>query len=209
MNSKGPRGTRRGGRKQGLGGRSSNRPPPFVPTMSLSHRFRFTNGSNAGTFVITRAQLLNLVSMATTAVTTVRVFQGVRLKQIEIWANPTALGAPPNTLSVEWLGNNGPSTIHSDNSMGVLPAHVRTKPPARSSAQWWTLSNFDETDQLFSLVLPADCVIDVTMELRLVENEAPIAGDIPAGASVGQLYGDYLDGLASGKLSPVGYIPLP
>jgi hypothetical protein len=71
------------------------------------------------------------------------------------------------------------------------------------------LSGQQENDLLFELVLPANCVIDVTVELRFVEAEAPTAGDVPAGAVLGTLYGDYLDGIGSGKLSPVGYNVIP
>jgi len=209
MNRKRTPRARRGGRQQGLGGSSNLIPPPFVPTISLNHKFRFTNGANTGAYAITRAQLLNLVLYTPTAVTSVRLFQGVRLRKIEIWANPTALGAPPTVLNLEWLGENGPSTLISDTTMGVRPAHVLSKPPARSSAQWWSQSGQQETDVLFSMLLPANCVIDVSLDLRLVETEGTTAGDVPAGAGVGQLYGDYLDGLASGKLAPVAYNPLP
>jgi hypothetical protein len=68
-------------------------------------------------------------------------------------------------------------------------------------------SNVNEV--LFALTVPANTVIDVRMDLRLVEAEAPTAGDVPTGATLGQLYGNYLDGLSSGKLTPVGYTVLP
>lgn len=197
--------SRRGGR--GLGG--ALQPPPFVPTLSLSHRFRFTNTGNSGTFDVTRAQLLNLLLYTPTASTSVRLFQAVRLKKVDIWANPPALGAAPTSVQIEWFGENSPTTIVSDTTMGVRPAHVSSTPPSSSSNRWWSVSGFSETDKLFQLTLPADCVVDVTAELRLVDNEAPTAGDVPSGATVGQLYGDYLDGLASGKLVPIGYVTLP
>jgi hypothetical protein len=59
------------------------------------------------------------------------------------------------------------------------------------------------------LAIQANSVIDITLELRFVETESPTAGDVPTGATIGQLYGDYLDGLTSGKLAPEGYIALP
>jgi len=183
--------------------------PPFIPTIKFSHKFRFVNGTNNGTFTITRAQLLNLVLVAPTTTTSTRIFEAVRLRMVEIWANPVALGSAPTTISLEWLGPYGPSTVVSDISMGVSPAHIRTSPPAASSDQWWCMSGFNETDDLFTMILPADCVIDVAVDVRLVEQEAPTAGDFPTGASVGQTYGDYLDGLSSGKLVPVGFTVLP
>jgi hypothetical protein len=184
-------------------------PPPFRPTMSLSHKFRFTNGANAGTYAISRKNVLNLLLTATSAVTTVRTFSAARLKYVEVWSNPTALGTAPPAVAIEWFGENSPSTVISDTSMGVRPAHVRAKPPPNSSNKWWSMSGFSETDTLFELSLSANCVIDVVMDVRLVEMESPVAGDIPAGAGLGQVYGDYLDGIASGSLAPVGFTVLP
>jgi hypothetical protein len=210
MNSKGSRGPRRGGRKQGLGGgRTRLQPPPFIPTLSLVHKFRYVNGANSGNFNITRGNILNQVLVATTAATTVRIFQAMRLRSVEVWSNPVALGAAPNSLQLEWLGENSPSTAINDSGMGVRPAHVVSSPPPSSSNRWWSISGTSETDVLFNLNIPTDCVIDVVCECRLVESETPTAGDIPAGATVGQVYGDFLDGLASGKLAPIGFIQLP
>jgi len=153
--------------------------------------------------------LLNLVLVTPTAVTSVRLFEGVRLKRLELWTQPVALGSPASNLSVEWLGENGPSTVVSDTSIGVSPAHIRTRPPPCSSSQWWCMSGQQESDGLFTLNLPANSTIDVILDVRFVETENPTAGDIPAGAGIGQLYGDYLDGISSGKVIPIGYTVLP
>jgi hypothetical protein len=187
----------------------SIRVPQYVPTISLSHKFRFNSGSNTGGFSITRKNLLNLLLVATSATTTARLIEGVRLRLVEMWTNPVALGASPTSLQLEWFGENSPSTLISDVSMGVNPAHVRAEPPTSSSNQWWSMSGNQETDPLFSISVPANTIIDVAVELRLVESETPTAGDVPAGATLGQLYGDYLDGLPSGKLAPDGYTALP
>jgi len=184
-------------------------PPPFVPTVSLSHRFRFTSGTNTGVFTITRASLLNLLVVATSATTSVRLLEAIRLRGVEIWTNPSALGAAPSNLQLEWLGENGPSTVISNISMGVRPAHIRTQPPPRSSAQWWSMSGQQESDNLFVITVGANSVIDLTVDMRFVEQEAPVAGETPAGATLGQLYGDYLDGVISAKLLPIGLNALP
>jgi hypothetical protein len=94
--------------------------------------------------------------------------------------------------------------------MGVLPAHIRCIPPPRSSNQWWSMSGTDETDVLFEMdAIPPNTFIDVTVELRLVETENPTAGDVPAGAILGRLYGDYLDGITGSLCQPVGFTALP
>jgi len=200
---------RRTGKRGRRGGGGLGHIPPFTPTIKFSHKFRFVNGTGSGTYTITRAQLLNLVVVTPSAITSARIFEAVRLKNVEVWSNPSALGSAPTTLSLEWLGPYGPSTVVSDTSMGVSPAHIRTSPPKSSSDMWWCMSGFNESDQLFTLILPADCVIDVTLDVRLVEQESPTAGDTPAGATIGQLYGSYLDGFPSKVLVPVGYTVLP
>jgi hypothetical protein len=185
------------------------RVPQYVPTISLSHKFRYNSGANSGGFSITRARLLNLLQVATSAITTVRLIEGIRLRSVSMWTNPVALGMSPAALQLEWFGENSPSTLVSDISMGINPACIRTKPPRLSSSQWWSLSGSQETDPLFSITVPANTIIDIVVDLRLVESEAPTAGDVPAGAVLGQLYGNYLDGIASAKLSPDGYAVLP
>lgn len=152
---------------------------------------------------------MNLLLVAPTAITTVRIMQAIRLKSVEVWTNPVALGSAPTDVKLEWLGENSPSTLIEDVSMGIRPAHIFAVPPPSTSNKWWSISGGSETDVLFKLYLMANSVIDVTCDCRNVDDEAPTAGDVPAAASIGQLYGDYLDGLTSGKLLPVGYIVLP
>jgi hypothetical protein len=180
-------------------------PPQFVPTLALAHKFRFID-STGGSYTITRASLLNLIVTATSAITTVRSLEAVRLISVRMWGSPS--GATIETISIEWLGENSPSTLISDSSMGVRPAHVHTSPPPTSSNQWWSISGSQETDDLFVIVTSVGTVLDISVEIRLVESEAPTAGPIPAGASLGQAYGVPLDGLG-GNLKPVGFVNLP
>jgi hypothetical protein len=180
-------------------------PPPFVPTLALTHKFRFID-STGGSYTITRASLLNLIVTATSAVTTVRSLEAVRLISVKMWGSPS--GATVETSSIEWLGENSPSTLISDSSMGVRPAHISTRPPPSSSNQWWSMSGSLETDDLFVIVTSVGTVLDISVEIRLVESEAPTAGPVPAGASLGKVYGVPLDGLG-GNLIPVGFVNLP
>lgn len=184
------------------------RPPAFVPTLRLSHKFRFQNAAGS-TVSITRKNLLNLIQVATSATTTIRVIEGIRLRSLELWVNPVALGSTPSTAQIEWAGENSPSTVVSDTSMGVLPVHIRTTPPPSSSNRWWSMSGSQETDVLFTIAVPANSVLDVIVEIRTVEQEAPVAGDIPVGAVLGTTYGNYLDGIAGAAWAPVGWTVLP
>jgi hypothetical protein len=193
--------------RAGRSGRIS--PPQFVPTIGVTHRFRFNSGSNSGTYSITAQRLLNFMQIATSAVTAVDIIQAIKLSSVELWTNPQALGADPTSVSLEWnSSSNSPSILISDTSMGVRPAHIRCTPPINSSASWWWVQG-GAGAELFKLVVPANTIIDVVMELRVVDTDTPSAGDTPAGATIGQMYGGYLDGLTSGMLAPIGLTPIP
>jgi hypothetical protein len=56
------------------------------------------------------------------------------------------------------------------------------------------------------MFVEVETIIDVEMELRFVDNEGPTAGDVPAGAALGKLYYDYLDGIVSHQLVPFGTV---
>lgn len=204
------KGKKRTGRRGNPASGNAMTLPPFIPTIQTSHRFRFVNGANGGSFSISDVMLFRLLEVAATATTAFNIIQAWRLKRVEIWSNPPALGAPPTTCSVEWNGDNAPSIAVSDTTMGVRPAHVSCRPPPQSLAQWWHASGLDvDATTQFSLFLPIDSVVDVVLDLRFKDTEAPTAGEAPGAATAGQLYGNYLDSKASGKLLPVGYTVLP
>jgi len=206
---------RRGGnsarrRRDGSGSQGDGimaHPPMFTPTVCSQHTFRFTT-SSAISSSITRKNLLNLLLVATSAVTTVRPIQAIRLKAVEMWVEPLSLGSAGATGNIEWLGENSPSLLLSDTSVALSPAHVRSNPPPSSSNRWWSISGSLETDVLFKVAASNDCTIDVRVELRFVDDEAPTAGDIPAGATLGQWYYNLLDGIG-GSIPPIGGNQLP
>jgi len=127
-----------------------------------------------------------------------------------MWCNPLALGSASDAIQLEWIGSYAPSTVVSDQTMGVSPAHFRTSPPKNSNADWWTNSGgSNEGVDMFILTYPASgCIVDVTLDCRMVESEAPTAGDNGAGLTLGQVYGDYLDGIGTAILAPVGLVVL-
>jgi len=71
------------------------------------------------------------------------------------------------------------------------------------------MSGTDESDPLFTIIAPAESVVDVAVTLRIVDNEVATAGSVPTLANVGQVYYDYLDGIQSGTWAPVGVAILP
>jgi len=208
-NNQGPRATRRGGRQLGGGGRrmrSAGGPPEFISTPSVGKTFRFTNATAVVSLPITRNMLLNLMTVATTTTNQARIFDAVKLKRVRCWGEPPALGSAPTSLQVEWLGNQAPSTIHSDTAIGVRPAFVDTRPPLDSSDRWWSISGTNGSEVLFNYTGPAGSIVDVMLSFRLNDDEAAIFGEAgtAAGATIGVMYYNYLDGFASKKLAPVG-----
>lgn len=126
-----------------------------------------------------------------------------------MWTNPTALGSAPAQLSIEWNSTNAPSTIISDVTMGVRPAYVTSRPPKLSSSEWWSLTASNGSEELFEITVPVDTIIDVLVDIRFVDNQEDSAnGDNPTGATPGVMYYNYLDGLTSGKLTPVGGVTI-
>jgi hypothetical protein len=183
------------------------RPPPFVSTLSFKHKFRFYSATAVSSLPITRLNMLNLYLNTPTATSSVRILAAVRLLSVEAWSPPASL--PSTTeLDIEWVGSYAPSTIKSDSSMGVLPAHIHTSPPKDSSAAWWSIVGSNESEQLLLLTAAAETVWDVYCELRFVENEGPSAGDVPAGATPSKIYFNYLDGITTTKLAPVGGVSI-
>jgi len=204
------RGVRRGRRRNRASLTSQGNslgPPEFTPTILSNHKFRFSNAIST-VATITRKNLLDLVVVAITATTSGRIIEGIRLKKVEVWTQPAVLGSANLTSSIEWIGENSPSIVHSDTTMGIRPAHVLTRPPPSSSNRWWSMSGFQEIDDLFTITAGAESITDVSVAIRFVEMESPTAGPIPVGATPGQMYGVPLDGIA-GNLGMTGFIQLP
>lgn len=102
----------------------------------------------------------------------------------------------------------GPTNRKSDVSMGVTPAHVRWNPAPLSVADLWYEAGA-VSQGLFTITYPADCIVDVTIDYIMQCDDPAIVGPVPAGASVGVIYGVPLDGLIPGHFQPVDYIALP
>jgi hypothetical protein len=114
----------------------------------------------------------------------VRLFESVKLKQVEMWnCNNTNTA---HTISLEWLrtfpfGNK--TSIHTDTALGsAVAAHVIVRPPKDSYAHVW-LSGSDEPKPLFTLNLCYGTVIDITLSyvinLNAQANNANV-GAVPA-----------------------------
>jgi hypothetical protein len=185
-------------------------PPPNKPEIRVTKTFRFVAGAARSDQALTFAELLNQLEVATTATTTVRLINAVRLIKLEIWA-AVAQGAAPSLLQITGSGG-GPGSIVSDTQMGVEPAHVVWRPPKTSRAALWGVSAVDDATVLCEYTCPVNAVIDVTMEMVLLSaivGGPATAGSVPVGAAVGALYCDYLDGISLAHVAPEDYPTLP
>jgi len=149
-------------------------PPKYRSNLVTTKRFRFTNGSNPGTYVITAAKLGALISIGTVLNTFVtQFFDTVRLISVELWA-PSSSTFVPAQVSVEFTGSIagvvGSQIAHSDMSIGsTRVAHVKASPhPLSQAAQWQPCDTAGlGSNTLFKIIIPNNAVIDVTVELTV------------------------------------------
>jgi hypothetical protein len=198
-------------RKGGKGRkRLPNVPFPLLATPSLGHVFQFTSSGAASALSITRNDVLNLLVTAATAITSYPMIAAIKIKKIRAWA-PIISSYVPQAMEIEWNGGlYAPSAIHSAVSDGTFPAKLETRPPPGSSPDLWSLTGASNiAEDLFSITCPANTVIQLSVALRLMDDEAPGASYTVAGATVGKVYYGYLDGpVATGILPPSGGVAI-
>lgn len=168
------------------------------------------NAAGGGTRQLDSKDLMDLFCVATAANSATRILDGIKIKSIEMWAANNA-GNSSNTVQIEYLNQNaagigGPGTVHNDTAVGLYDiAHVKTQPPKNSTCGSW-ITGFSTTD-LFELILPQGCVVDVVADLVLCESEiaSTVTGAVAAATS-GKLYCRHLDSTnATPILVPVGF----
>jgi hypothetical protein len=171
--------------------------PPQIPRFEVRHSTRLRFVSTAAIDLgITFQNLLDTILMATTAVQVADLFYAVRVKAVEVWANP-AVGTT-QTVSVIYAGVStgaiGDQSTHTDTSMGIQPAHVRAVPVARSLA-----ANFQSSssDLAFILQCPSASVVDVELSFTGAFNSSVIAQHAAVGAAPGAVLLRGLDGVAT------------
>lgn len=197
-------------KQKGQGESRIVRIPRFAATPSFSHRFRFrATGSTVpgnSTMTVTRAQLMNLMSVATTTTNQFRIINAIKVKKVQMWGPPPALGSAPTSITLEWRGNNAPSVFISDTPIGVDWAYISSKPPKESNCAWWTQTNSTMTEGMFNLSCALGSIIDVHCDIRLMDQGAQDAAEngTAAGATVGRMYYNYLSGFSSAVLIPEG-----
>jgi hypothetical protein len=184
-----------------------------LTTITATHRFRFVCNGSAYSGTLTFEDFADLMCVATSATTAKRLWDAVRVREVEVWAANSA-GDSSNTVEIEYLQTlnvGGPGFTFSDTAMGLQNvAHICTRPPKLSRTDFWlsnsTGASGNDVD-LIRLAVPKGGVVDVTLDFAFYDNDAPInvTGAI-AGATTGKIYCRPLDS-ASGTaiLVPVSY----
>lgn len=180
--------------------------PPQIPQLNTERgvRMRFVCNSAASVLNITFANLLDTFLVATTAVDGFDVFQSVRIRAVEVWAD-AILGAA-STVEVQFLGNVagqfGKTQAFSSTSMAVQPAHVKAVPARRSALAFYQQSS---ADVAFQITCPVGAVIDLELTLAQRFGTQVAAANALVGATAGAFYIRGFDGAASAasKFTPV------
>jgi len=182
-------------------------------TIQAQHRFRFNANGSAFSGNISFEDLADLMCVAVTSTTASRLWDAVKLREVEIWAGNSA-GNSSNTVEIEYLNTTilgGPGTTFSDTAIGLMDvAHICTKPPAGSRASQWlnnTTGSSGGDFNLFRLAVPQGGVVDVVLDLCIYDNESAVSvtGTV-AGASAGKTYCRPLDSAQNTAiLLPVSY----
>jgi hypothetical protein len=181
-------------------------PPPIKPQASHRQRMRFLCATS-GTLTVSFSDLLDCLLIATTATQVFQQYDFVRVRLVEVWCASVALGTPI-TVGVQFNGGSsngltGDGRIISDTSMSQEPAHVRAKPDSRSQAGQWNTNN--ATSSAFTIVTPAQAIIDVECDYRNEVSAPTLAQNVAVGATIGQFYYRGLDALAfaTTKYTPI------
>jgi len=185
----------------------SVKPPQIQSNIIVSHVYRFVS-NNGEAITVSSLNLLGAAGvMGTVANTDVQtIFASVKVHSVTMWGTVTA--GDSFTVSCEWEGAAGTiinNAEASDTSTSVAyPAYLFTRPPKRSSAEFWMPAN---GTTVFTLTAPSGTIIDVHMSLisqddddgqSLANYKIPVSS-----CTVGTSYYLALDGPASNEYIPV------
>jgi hypothetical protein len=187
--------------------RNGSFPKTFQSNVRFKHKFRFIVLS-ATVSTITRADMLDLLFVNKVANNNARLFSGIKLNRVEVYAvggSAAALPITSTTVSLEWLSNYGPSNEYSDTGNQFEPGHLVCTPPPMSLASFWSLTGSNETETLFTLTAPVACIVDIDTDIVLNDGETPVNIVTVAAGTIGLTYASYLDFSSTKVIQPVSY----
>jgi len=190
--------------------------PMQLPTYAVVHhaRMRFLVNAAITAQQISWVNLIDTINFVTTATSVYNVFRAVKLNFVEMW-DTSALGA---ASSLAIIFNETDTNLSSnqnmitDISMGVIPAHVKARPPNKSLSREWHIGAGPNNTNAFALWTSASAVIDVDLSFKSgTTGTSNGAQNACAGGVVGALAFRGLDRLAVAGtkfLCPIGVYQL-
>jgi len=188
--------------------------PPPIPSYTLQHRcrMRFIVIATLAGQSITWSNLIDTIGFVASATSGYNVFREVKVNEIEVWDIAANQGAV-STISVLWNENDsnqaGDGRLVSDMSLGVVPAHVRTRPTKNSLSSKWHIGFGPNTVNAFQISASGGCVIDVDLSYR-GNGTGQVNGEALAlvGGIVGATFWRGLDGLAVATTKFIANTPI-
>jgi len=172
---------------------------PYIADPILNTVVRY-QANAAGTVNITRAQVLNLLTMNTGGSTTqYRLCQAVRVNKLEL----TVVAGG----SIEWKSTYGPNRLIEVNGTSTTAAGTLvSRPPVNTLASFWSLTGQNESEILFSIsTANTNDYLTVTFSFVLLDKSSPASVTFVNSGTLGQVYWTFLDGPRAGAIwTPIG-----
>jgi hypothetical protein len=161
---------------------------PMLPTndanITVSKMIRY-NLSTAGTFDITRNDLLNLIVLPSTALIAYGLLKAVKINKISCWSVLSSATFPlgqgsDNTIT--WLSSLGKERTVRGTQMGIAPSYISSKPPVDSLASFWTNENTTTlTESIVTFDLELGSIIDIHFTMIFCNNSVARSFAITSG----------------------------
>jgi hypothetical protein len=190
-----------------------NHPPQIRSNVQFRHKMRFAG--TMGSTVINSAQLAFAFGSVGTVTnsTVVSVIGSLRLIEVELWSSPTSASTSAlSNVSCEFSGSNAnisSTSQFSDTSVNPAePAHIRCRPPRGSNSAFWQFPGVSANNMFTINGTSNICIIDVTCDLVLSDDELSSLTRTVSTAVLGQMYYLALDNTNAGAhtLSPVALV---
>jgi hypothetical protein len=190
--------------------------PAQILNYGIQHRkkMRFLVNAAITAQVITYKNLIDTICVVTAATSVFTLFRAVKINNIEMW-DTSALGSA-SSLGLLWNENDsnlsGTQKMITDISMGVIPAHLKSKPSRHELSSEWHIGAGPNNTQAFALWSSASCVIDVDLSFKSgTTGTTDGAFNACVGGNVGAVAFRGLDGLATAAtkfICPIGVYQL-
>jgi hypothetical protein len=156
------------------------KPSPLMVSPQAGYKQRFYE-SAGGNRIITRADMLSRLVMASSATVGYRLFSAVKLNKVTIFGANDAPGSVIQN-SLQWLSTSGPSQLITETSTSsAYPSVLATRPPKASLASFWSQVGTNESEQLCIMKLNIGDVVEVDFQAVLQNS---YLGFNPAGTAI-------------------------